>query len=259
MDGRPAAHKIMELCILLLLFTGDGHAGTFSAMFHRDTLKAQSTNHPVKHFTGLLYRSSAYQASAVFKDASVIPRGLSIVFLSSALDAGIKRSMSANSNPAMDSFFDFTNHFGDRSWSWLALGMWAGGSIFQRKSLQKIGAELLISYGLTSAQVTILKNAIGRMRPYSTDDPYVLKGPGVNPIRYKSFPSGHASIAFATATVLSSHIQNKTVRWIIRGLAFSTALARVYKNKHWFSDTIAGGSIGYFTARTVIRISGSLD
>lgn len=62
-----------------------------------------------------------------------------------------------------------------------------------------------------------------------------------------SFPSGHAAAAFASASSLAY-----AYGWEIGVPAFATAVsiavARVSERKHWFSDVVAGATIGLFWA-----------
>lgn len=66
-----------------------------------------------------------------------------------------------------------------------------------------------------------------------------------------SFPSGHASNAFAAATVIGRHYPKLAVP----GYAVATyiAVSRLAANKHHFSDTVAGAGFGYGVGRLVVR------
>ncbi len=69
---------------------------------------------------------------------------------------------------------------------------------------------------------------------------------------YKSFPSGHTSLAFAGATfssyVFSVYYPNSPWRWPLiagtTGLALSTAVFRVASGNHFISDVLVGALIG---------------
>lgn len=63
-----------------------------------------------------------------------------------------------------------------------------------------------------------------------------------------SFPSGHTSSAFATATSLSYAYGWKAG---IPSFALATGigLARLSENRHWLSDVVAGAFLGVFWAR----------
>jgi hypothetical protein len=84
----------------------------------------------------------------------------------------------------------------------------------------------------------VLKAVVGRERPNGADD--------------NSFPSGHASCAFALATVLSEHngIGVAVPAYATAGLI---AWSRLRRDAHWLSDVLAGGAIGYIVGRTAVR------
>lgn len=67
-----------------------------------------------------------------------------------------------------------------------------------------------------------------------------------------SFPSGHASNAFAAATVVSHYYGRK---WGIPLFVLSTfvSLSRLEAGKHWPSDLVAGAALGYISGSTAIR------
>ncbi|MEN6309500.1 MAG: phosphatase PAP2 family protein [Anaerohalosphaeraceae bacterium] len=113
-----------------------------------------------------------------------------------------------------------------------------------------LGMEsLVIADGITGS----LKLLTHRHRP-STGDPYnTWDGPGFhNP--NDSFASGHATSAFAVATVIATEYQGKRgVPQMAYGLAALTSLSRVNDNQHWASDVFAGSVIGYYTAKLVTK------
>lgn len=71
-----------------------------------------------------------------------------------------------------------------------------------------------------------------------------------------SFPSGHASNAFAWAAVLERHYGWKAG---VPGYALASlvAVSRVQENKHWLSDVVGGATLGYVAARAVVRVNGA--
>jgi membrane-associated phospholipid phosphatase len=66
-----------------------------------------------------------------------------------------------------------------------------------------------------------------------------------------SFPSGHASNAFAAATVIVRHYPRLAVPGF--GVATYIAVSRMAANKHHFSDIVAGAGFGYGVGRLVTR------
>jgi membrane-associated phospholipid phosphatase len=65
-----------------------------------------------------------------------------------------------------------------------------------------------------------------------------------------SFPSLHASAAFAIGTVFAES-GGDDYRWVRRivgfGVASGTAYARLHGNAHWLSDVVAGAAVGVYT------------
>jgi membrane-associated phospholipid phosphatase len=64
----------------------------------------------------------------------------------------------------------------------------------------------------------------------------------------RSFPSGHAAASFAFASVIAHRYPHKFwLKWGAYGLATGVSLARVGGKKHFASDILVGGALGYVT------------
>lgn len=109
--------------------------------------------------------------------------------------------------------------------------------------------SLLEAGVLSTVTGEVLSYSIGRQRPDGTTSPNGWRGGG------DSFPSVHATAAFAIGTVFAES-GNDEYRWIRRivgyGVAGYTAYERVKENLHWTSDTVAGAAIGIATAQFVL-------
>jgi membrane-associated phospholipid phosphatase len=106
---------------------------------------------------------------------------------------------------------------------------------------------------LTGGYTFLLKGLFQRERPDDGNpaDPLNWHGPSGS-WRDNSFPSGHSSVAFAAATVLSAYYHER--RWIgitAFSLASLVAVSRTYDNRHWASDVFAGAALGYAIGRLV--------
>jgi hypothetical protein len=131
-------------------------------------------------------------------------------------------------------------------------GMYLYGHFADDAKMRKTVLLSADSFVLTGVFVQTLKNATGRHRPYTGDGPRAFDGPGLHQPAKLSFPSGHASSAFAVATVIASEYDNIVVPTLAYGVATITALNRVWHNAHWSSDTFVASAIGYFTGKAVV-------
>jgi membrane-associated phospholipid phosphatase len=103
--------------------------------------------------------------------------------------------------------------------------------------------------GLSGVTAYALKFAAGREPPDATTDPNEW-GKGGN-----SFPSLHATAAFAVGTVLaeSGNDEYRIVRRLLGyGLGIFTSYERLKHDAHWLSDTVAGAALGAASAHFVM-------
>lgn len=68
---------------------------------------------------------------------------------------------------------------------------------------------------------------------------------------YNSFPSGHTAEAFANAEFLRQEYKDVSPWYGIAGyaVATTTGMLRMYNNKHWLNDVVAGAGIGIASTR----------
>lgn len=71
---------------------------------------------------------------------------------------------------------------------------------------------------------------------------------GVDVHLHNSFPSGHATTAFALFCLLALLSANKSWGWLLFALALLAAYSRVYLGQHFFGDIFAGSVIGVSTS-----------
>lgn len=104
------------------------------------------------------------------------------------------------------------------------------------------GASVVVAYGAKSA----LKGMIKEERPDHSDN--------------KSFPSGHAAMAFATARSIDKEFRKENI-WIpIAGYAAATAVGieRVASDRHHWYDVVAGAAVGIGSAELTWWLSDKL-
>jgi hypothetical protein len=129
----------------------------------------------------------------------------------------------------------------------VGIALCAGIGLFGGEKAQQ-SAKLALTADLSSALITYgLKNAVNRPRP---------EGPTER--SNSSFPSGHATGAFALATVFAHQYPRIAIPCYTA--ATGVALSRVYLGRHYPSDVLAGAAIGFATAKLVLHFrKGILD
>jgi acid phosphatase family membrane protein YuiD len=126
-----------------------------------------------------------------------------------------------------------------------SLGTLGTGYLQKNKKLQQNGYELFMSIGISSLLSSGLKVTINRPRPAETHPETIY----VNTYSTgRSFPSGHTTVAFATAATIS--LQYK--KWYITVPAYVWAAAvgysRMYLGRHYPTDVLGGAAVGIGSA-----------
>lgn len=158
------------------------------------------------------------------------------------LEQGIHR------NDASSPFLRNFTHVGDApvligvSLTGYGLGRWQDWPLVRRGSLHVF--EGLIDAGIAAEVFKILA---GRRRPVDRPSRGPFLGPGgfFGDSENDSFPSGHAALTFATATIISHESQSYWVGVPAYIVAGGISYSRIYVEKHWLSDVIGGATLGY--------------
>ena len=137
--------------------------------------------------------------------------------------------------PVADRLFYAASELGDFSLVWLILGALRG-----LRSERDWHAAVRAGLGLGAESLLVnvgIKSLFRRTRPpWDVDRPIKIRRP-----RTSSFPSGHATSAFAAAGLLSE----EDPLWpVYYGIAVVVATSRVYVKIHHASDIIAGAALG---------------
>lgn len=116
-----------------------------------------------------------------------------------------------------------------------AMGTYVAGRLTDRPAIGQVGADLMRAQIINTVLTQGVKLSVGRRRP--------------DGLRF-SFPSGHSSSSFATATVLTRHFGWKAA---LPSYALATYVAgsRLTENKHFLSDVVFGAGIGIISGRAV--------
>ena len=113
------------------------------------------------------------------------------------------------------------------------------------KGKHKVGDQTglyFLSMAVMGASTTIIKRTADRNRPDGADN--------------YSFPSGHTASAFAAAEFLNQEYRDVSP-WIGYAgytVATATGVLRLYNNRHWVSDVVAGAGLGIASTKVAYLI-----
>jgi hypothetical protein len=111
-----------------------------------------------------------------------------------------------------------------------SIALTAAGKVFHSERIQLFGSNLFRVEAVNGLITGAMKVVISRTRP--------------NGGKY-SYPSGHSSVAFSTAAVITNHLGWK---WGVPSFAAAAyvGISRMQENKHFLSDVVAGGILGTY-------------
>lgn len=131
------------------------------------------------------------------------------------------------------------------------------------KRTRRAGLAVAVALVLDVLVVNIiLKNAVGRARPWTHEElswaPAFYERYGISLSTDYCFPSGHTAVTFCVAAVLIIKYRARAVPAVI--LALFIGLSRIYLCEHYVTDVVAGmligtacGVAGYFIYRAAER------
>ncbi|MCF6405866.1 phosphatase PAP2 family protein [Chitinophaga filiformis] len=231
------------LSLQLLTYSAYAAADTTIAEINADTTSAANvmptTATPVPVFnTNLNYKSSIpnYKARLV---SIIVPTAM-MTYGAVALSGGSLRSLDMSTRKeVMEDHPTFRTDVDDYL-KWVpvaavyALNMAGihGKHNFADRTIL-LGMSGLITTGSTFA----IKSATNRLRPDGST--------------YNSFPSGHTAIAFMSAQFMWEEYHEVSPWYGVAGyaVAAATGALRIYNNRHWVSDVVAGAGLGILSTK----------
>ncbi|MDA8169535.1 MAG: phosphatase PAP2 family protein [Nitrospiraceae bacterium] len=109
------------------------------------------------------------------------------------------------------------------------------------------GKTLLAGFLASGISVQVLKHLIGRARPRIIEGVQFI-GPSMKG-GFDSFPSGHTTVAFCLAYVLSRNFPRYAVLFYL--LAVFVGVERVLLEAHFFSDVLEGAFLGVLVGQVL--------
>lgn len=105
----------------------------------------------------------------------------------------------------------------------------------------RLAAAAVLATALKLGGERLVKALVERQRPGQTVETAILRGDVAR--RGPSFPSGHAVLVLALATMVSPYLSGrwKAIPWLIAG---SVLMARVYLGAHNPLDVVGGAALG---------------
>ncbi|MGE0160535.1 MAG: phosphatase PAP2 family protein [Gemmatimonadales bacterium] len=179
------------------------------------------------------------------------------------LDDDVRDAAAEMRGATSDDIADILRPLGGRTeLAALSAATWAMGRAISSHRVADFGLHAFVSLALSNVVTGSLKVVTGRSRPLvlEADGTWARRGPrawdflggwGDDGAR-QSYPSGHATNAFALATVFAEELGGPA-GWIAYPVAAGVAWSRVNDEAHWASDVAMGALVGIVSGQLVVR------
>lgn len=206
-------------------------------------------NHDFKNF--LKVGGDVYTAPFHFDNKDVLNLSLSTAAIVGAyfLDEPVRNLFQRNKGKVGDAIFSVDKYAIEGATVAIA-GVYIYGLVADDNTTRNLGLRLIEAYAFSELSNYVIKILSGRSRPFNN-----LGNDQFNPIQFDfdntSFPSGHTAMGFSIGKVMADY--SKTIAWKVTWYAFGVLMgtARIYNDRHWLSDVVAGGLLSYFISEFV--------
>jgi membrane-associated phospholipid phosphatase len=172
--------------------------------------------------------------------------GLAAVGGAMLLDDEFRRVVDRNSSGTTRRLAAAVGPFGAEYSYGVLSAFYLAGRFLDDEKARAVAEDGLASSLIAAGAVTpILKLTFGRRRPSNAERRFDPGG------REASFPSGHATQAFAVASVVASHYDSPWVRAAAYGLV---GLSRMERDVHFGSDVLAGALVGIVVGKAIVEL-----
>jgi undecaprenyl-diphosphatase len=119
----------------------------------------------------------------------------------------------------------------------------------KKKETKRLGILLIAGIVLSYFAVNILKHIVARPRPFVSLKGVILLGHASKDF---SFPSGHATLSFATASLFAYRYGRYIIFYLLAALV---CFSRIYVGVHYPTDVIGGAIVGIVIGLVIINIA----
>ncbi|HIE58924.1 MAG TPA: phosphatase PAP2 family protein [Persephonella sp.] len=163
-------------------------------------------------------------------NTNILIIGIPLFLVSLSIDNEVKNIIQNNKNSILNTTTNIFDFFGSKFTYFIPVSVAFLAKHNKNAKLFEASKTAISSSILSTLTVAMLKISINRERPDKSDK--------------NSFPSNHTALAFAVFGSYAHYYTNTKIKYILYTVPTLTAFSRIYKNKHYLSDTIAGAIIG---------------
>ena len=263
--GRPMLSKGIAFALIISLFPCTGRAEGLTQRHTSPTPFILSSNVSPSGESGRLHRFWAdakyiFSSPARLQKRDLLPLGAFTLVTGGLLLLDETIHDATHSSDEFEESNEFIANF-----EWFGNGLYllpaygltiAGGHLFHNEKLKETGFMALEAFVISGTITQGFKRLFDRRRPRHSrsadefDGPtFTIGDPG------NAFPSGHTTVAFATAAVISEQYNNPYLSASVYALAGLLGLQRIYESAHWASDVFVGATIGTLVGKTVVKLN----
>ncbi len=242
---------IISLIILSIAFSSKvfGQGNCLADTMHTSIL--EDINHGINDGIELVKSPSHFSSKEWIYTGSLVGFTVGSFFI----DKSIRKIVAKNHNGTMDDITEVGHKYGNAGYMIILSGAaYLIGKIIKNNDISETSRMILETLAYAGIITSVLKVGLGRARPYLDKGPYDFFNFSFKD-GFLSFPSGHATTAFAVSSVLAAKINNVYASIALYGLAGLTMYQRIYSDHHWFSDTFVGAAISTAIGNAIVKLN----
>jgi membrane-associated phospholipid phosphatase len=173
-----------------------------------------------------------------------------VVGVGLVLDRTLAEGAARSWTPARDHLASNVAQVGGTGGLVLMGAAYAGFSLLDKDEPRSVVVDMGIATVLAQVAILPVKYVVGRARPGDDQGTTHFAPFTAN----DSFPSGHATQAFAMASVVALRCDEPWVGYAAYGVAGLVGAARMVTRDHFASDVVAGALVGTCVGRSVVAM-----